>query len=184
MLTAPWSVGRSTAASLVARPRTVRATSSATAVTLTWAPPPCQRTTRIVQPSPAARPASRSGSAARRSTVAPGGSSEAPGRTSPRRSRRPPGRPRRRHLLRPLDRREPRRRAGARPPARPRAPSGHPPGGQRPEVPRRPALLLTRGYRDAPASRLPRPHAPRLRLGGPDIKHSPPHNHIVLHRTH
>src|SRR4029077_4187404 len=55
----------------------------------------------------------------------------------------PPGRPRRGHLLRAVDRREPRRRAGNRPPARPRTPGGHHPGRQRPEVPHRPALLLT-----------------------------------------
>ena len=57
---------------------------------------------------------------------------------------RPPGRACRGHLLRALDRRQPRRRHRHRPPARPRPPRRHRPGRQRPEVPRRPALLLTR----------------------------------------
>jgi cysteine synthase len=56
----------------------------------------------------------------------------------------PPRRPRRRHLLRTLDRREPCRRARYRPPARPRPPGSHPAGRQRPEIPHRPALPLTR----------------------------------------
>ena len=51
---------------------------------------------------------------------------------------------RRGHLLRAVDRREPRRRRSDRPPTRPRPPRGHPPGRQRPEVPQRPAFSMTR----------------------------------------
>ena len=46
------------------------------------------------------------------------------------------------HLLRAVDRREPRRGPGYRPPVRARPSRGHRPGRQRPEIPQRPALLV------------------------------------------
>jgi len=55
----------------------------------------------------------------------------------------PPGRTHRGHILRALDRCQPGRRCRHRPPSRPGAPRSHRPGRQRPEIPQRPALLLT-----------------------------------------